>query len=169
MVIEKEVQRSVKRWRKGYIHSIYKRQNLEELLKHIYLVRMPVLTEKRIWGTHWLRWRKLKEKVWSRTSLLIIVSVLRNESNKVRERSRPRLKEEGRADLWNPVRERCKIMHRVPAMRTSPAAANALTMMDKLCNISEVSGGRQNSGEWGLLLGGRVGRRSQIVIYHGWK
>lgn len=87
-------------------------------------------------------------------SLLIIISLLRNELNKVCKRSRPRLKEEGRADLWNPVREWCKIMHGVPAMRTSPAAANVLTMMDKLCNISEVSGGRQNSGDWGLLLGG---------------
>lgn len=36
------------------------------------------------------------------------------------------------SDLWNPVRERCKIVHRVPAMSTSPAAANALTMIDKL-------------------------------------
>jgi hypothetical protein len=87
------------------------------------------------------------EKATSRTSLLIIVSDLGNKLNKVCERSRPRLKE-GRADLRNPVRERCKIMHRVPAMSTSPAAANALTMIDKLCNISEIRGERQGVVNW---------------------
>lgn len=64
-----------------------------------------------------------------------MVSDLRNKFKKVREQSRLRLNDEGRADLWNPVRERCKIRHRVPAMSTSLAAANALTMIDKLCNI----------------------------------
>jgi hypothetical protein len=90
-----------------------------------HLVKKPVLTEKSICSQVGIHVQSLVYETLA--NLLIMVSDL--------QRGRGFKKRPGRRQnathRWKPVRERWSIVQREAAMRTSPAAAKALTAMER--------------------------------------